>query len=43
MQKRMLVMLLKAEKDPAKLAEFIEMLSLEMEDEDVSHVRQKLG
>ena len=43
MQKRMLATLLKVEKDPSKLTEFIELLSLEMEQEDVALVKQGLG
>jgi len=43
MQKRMLATLLSAKADPSKLDEYSKTLSLEMEDEDVSHVKQKLG
>ena len=42
-QKRVLVMLIKAKRHPERLDELIEEYSLEMQDEDVSHVKQKLG
>ena len=41
-QKRVLAMLLKIEKDPSKAAEFIQLYSLEMEQEDVALVKQEL-
>ena len=42
MQKRMLVMLIKAKKDPAKLDELIQQHSLEMVQEDVALVKREL-
>ena len=41
-QKRVLTMLIKAEKDPSRLPELIEEYSIEMQQEDVAFVEKKL-
>ena len=41
-QKRFLTMLLEAEKNPAKLKEFIKAYSIEMDQEDVAFVKQEV-
>jgi len=42
-QKRVLTMLIKAEKDPSRLAELIEEYSIEMQQEDVAFVEKRLN